>query len=266
MDKVKVVPRFVKEIILTVISYVLFLVLWNFAIKEYIVLSDQALSTIGLALSTSLGVLTAIVVSFVLLTWQSSRQERSTSFWRWSNSLHQLCDCFDANLEVLPEIMEDVVKLTWEASAAALVAPMPRDRLKEYIIKVGDKTTKLTEKLQAIKQPSKEVLTKARAYNDIGTYLVHLTTANLEHNISHYLYRRVLSLRGLLYRLLAVLIASVLVVAIGTTATSLGISDIFNAPLAVVLLGWFIYVLIQLGREIKRVTHLEEQFRKQEQM
>ena len=227
MKKLKAVPRFVKEIIFTVISYAVLWVLWYSILKEYIVLSDQGLSTIGLALTTSLGVLTAIVVSFVLITWQSSRQERSTSFWRWRNSLHQLCDCFDANLEVLPEIKRDIIKLTWEASEAALVAPMPRDRLKEYNIKVYKEITKVTKKLQGIKEPTNEHVAKGRAYKDISNHLVVLTHANFEHNLAHYLYRRVLSLRGLLYRLLVVLIVSILVVAIGVTTTSMQISDIF---------------------------------------
>ena len=104
MKKLKAIPRFVTEIAFTAIMLMALWALWNFVVHEHILLSDQGLSTIGLALSTSLGVLTAIVVSFVLITWQSSRQERSTSFWRWRNSLHQLSDCFDANLEVLPEI------------------------------------------------------------------------------------------------------------------------------------------------------------------
>ena len=265
MDKLKRIPRFCWEIAITVIMLMALWALWNFVVHEHILLSDQGLSTIGLALSTSLGVLTAIVVSFVLITWQSSRQERSTSFWRWRNSLHQLCDCFDANMEVLPEIVGDVIKLTWEASKAALVAPMPRDRLKEYDIKLWKEIPKVLEKLQGIEEPSKEDLKKVRAYNDIGNPLVDLTYANFEHNLAHYLYRRVLSLRGLLYRLLVVLIVSILVVAIGVTTTSMQISDIFNAPLAAVLILWVIYVLTHLGLEIKRVSFFEDELHRQEE-
>lgn len=265
MKKLKAIPRFVKELIITVTSYIVLCLLWYFFLGELITISDQGLSTIGLALSTSLGVLTAIVVSFVLITWQLSRQERSTSFWRWRNSLHQLSDCFDANLEVLPEIVGDIIKLTWEASKAALVAPMPRDRLKEYNIKVWKEITKVAEKLQGIKEPSKEDSKKARAYNDIGNPLVDLTHANFEHNLAHYLYRRVLSLRGLLYRLLVVLIVSILVVAIGVTTTSMQISDIFNAPLATALILWVIYVLTHLGLEIKRVSFFEDELHRQEE-
>ena len=265
MKKLKAIPRFVAEIAFTAILYVALWILWYFILKEYIVLSDDGLSTIGLAISTSLGVLTAIVVSFVLITWQSSRQERSTSFWRWRNSLHQLCDCFGANLEVLPEIVGDIIKLTWEASEAALVAPMPRGRLKEYDIKLWKEIPKVLEKLQGIKEPSKEDLKKVRAYNDIGNPLVDLTHANFEHNLAHYLYRRVLGLRGLLYRLLVVLIVSILVVAIGVTTTSMQISDIFNAPLAAVLILWVIYVLTHLGLEIKRVSFFEDELHRQEE-
>jgi len=265
MRKLKTMPKFTKEIILTVISYAVLCILWYFFIGEHIILSDQGLSTIGLALSTSLGVLTAIVVSFVLITWQSSRQERSTSFWRWRNSLHQLSDCFDANLEVLPEIVEDIMKLTWEAAEASLVSPMPRDRLKEYNIKVWNKITKVTEKLQGIKELTNEHVVKGRAYKDIGNHIVVLTHANFEHNLAHYLYRRVLSLRGLLYRLLVVLIVSILVVTIGVTTTSMQISDIFNAPLSAVLILWVIYVLTHLGLEIKRVSFFEDELHRQEE-
>ncbi len=264
MNKLKAIPKFAIEVALTIILYAILWALWNFIIKENVVLSDQGLSTIGLALSTSLGVLTAIVVSFVLITWQSSRQDRSTSFWRWINSLHQLSDCFDANLKVLPEIVGDIIKLTSEASAASLVSPMPRDRLKEYNIKVWTEITKITEKLQGIKEPTNEQVARARAYKDISNHLVVLTHANFEHNLAHYLYRRVLGLRGLLYRMLVVLIVSILVVAIGVTATSMQVSDIFNAPLATVLILWVIYVLIRLGLEIKRVSFFEDELHRQE--
>ena len=152
MDKLKKkLPRFVQEIIVTAISSVGLWALWSFAIKEF-TFSDQALSTIGLALSTSAGVLTAIVVSFVLITWQSSRRERSSSFWRWRNVLHQLVDSFDANLEVLWEIREEVLELTQASSEVALLAPMPRDKFKQLSSKVSDKATKVAEKLQYVNE------------------------------------------------------------------------------------------------------------------
>ena len=156
------------------------------------------------------------------------------------------------------------MKLTWEASAAALVAPMPRDRLKEYDIKLWKEIPKVLEKLQGIKELSKEDLKKVRAYYDIQNPLVDLSSANFEHNLAHYLYRRVLGLRGLLYRMLVVLIVSILIVAIAVTTTSMQISDIFNAPLAAVLIAWVIYVLIRLGLEIKRVSLFEDELRRQE--
>lgn len=264
MGKLKTIPRFTTEIALTVILYIALWALWNFILKEYVVLSDQGLSTIGIALSTSIGILTAIVVSFVLITWQSSRQERSTSYWRWRDALLKLLDTFDVNVESLKEIAGDIVVLTTEASAAALIAPMPRDRLKELVPSTLNKVAAMLERLKSIKEHSKEDLKKGRAYNDIGTYLVHLATANLEHNISHYLYRRVLSLRTLLYRLLVVLIVSILIVAMGVTKPSVEIIDIYNMPIAAVLIAWVIYVLILLGREIRRISLLEEEFRKRE--
>jgi len=264
MGKLKAIPRFVTEIVFTAILFVVLWILWDFILKEYTVLSDQGLSTIGLALSTSVGVLTAIVVSFVLITWQSSRQERSASYWRWRKAFLELFDSFDTNLESLAEIAKDIVVLTTEASAAALIAPMPRDRLKELVPSTLNKVAAVLERLKSIKDPSKEDFRKGRAYKDIGIYLVDLATANLEHNISHYLYRRVLSLRGLLYRLLVVLIASILIVVIGVTNTSIGISNTLNTPLAAVLIAWVMYVLILLGREIRRISLLEEEFRRQE--
>jgi hypothetical protein len=87
MKKLKKIPRFYWEIIFTVILFVVLWALWSFVIKENVVLSDQGLSTIGVALSTSVGVLTAIVVSFVLIVWQTSRRDRNESFLRWRNTL-----------------------------------------------------------------------------------------------------------------------------------------------------------------------------------
>jgi len=264
MKNIKKVPKFYWEIISTIILYALLVVLWNFGINEDIVLSDQGLSTIGLALSTSIGVLTAIVVSFVLMIWQSSRQERSTSFWRWRNILRQLVEFFDTKLEVLWEIKEEVANLTLESSGVSLITPMSRGKFKELINKVDDKMASLSKEVQEIEDPSKEEVEKHHAFMYISDYLVTLTTAHFEHNLSHYLYRRVVSLRGLVYRLLMALIISILIVVIGVTDTSILISDTFNAPFAAVLIAWVIYVLILLGREIKRISLLEDEFRKQE--
>ena len=264
MKKLKSMPRYAKEITITVISYVVLLVLWYFFVGEYILLSDQGLSTIGIALSTSFGVLTAIVVSFVLITWQSSRQERSTSYWRWRDALLKLFDAFDSNKESLKEITKELMTITKEAAAAALIVPMPRDRLNELIPSTFNKIGEILNGLRLIKDPANEDIKKGRAYHDIDTCLIHLATANLEHTISHYLYRRVLSLRGLLYRLLVVLIVSILIVTMGVTKTSVEMLDIFNAPIAAVVIAWVIYVLIYLGREIRKISLLEEEFRRQE--
>lgn len=255
--------RLVKEIIFTSIFYIVLLALFLLVIKERVILSDEGLSTIGVALSTTVGVLTAIVVSFVLIIWTWSRQQRSTGFWRFRDALHQLSDSFDANLEVLPEIVKDIIKLTWEAAAASLVSPMPYDRFKKLSNKVWSKLTEVIERLQGIKNPSDEQVEKGRAYKDIGNYLVVLTTANFEHRIGHNAYDQILRLLGLLYRLLAVLTVSIVTVATSVTTTSKGIPDVFNVPLVIVLIGWFVYLLILLGIEMAGFTRLEARFRRE---
>lgn len=264
MDKLKYFKRVFVEITLIIVLYVFLCVFWFLIIKDSIVLSDEGLSTIGLALSSALGVLTALVTSFVLIIWQMSRQERSSSYWRWINALYQLDECFDKNIEVLPEIVEDVMHFSWEAHSSALISPMSRDKIKEHTSKVWDKITKVTEEQQKIKNPTARDVIKGRAYKDIGNHLVLLVTANFEHNLAHYQYRRVLSLRGLLYRLLIGLITSLFIVAAGVTTFSMPIPDLFNAPLAVALFVWVTYVLILLGLEIRKVSLLEDEFRRQE--
>jgi hypothetical protein len=266
MKKLKAMPRFAKEITITVISFVVLCVLWSFFIERYIVLSDQGLSMIGIALSTSIGVLTAIVVSFVLVVWQTSRRDRSESFLRWRNTLHQLFNYYDANLEKLLEINKEMMELTSEASAIASIKPMSAKRYRELTSKVLNKITEHQKQLlKDVRSPSHEQVEKGRLYKDIGDYLVMLTHAHLDHNIAHNLYKGLLDLRGLLYRLLSILIACIVVVTIAATTTPAGISDLFNAPLALILIAWAIYVLIRLGIEIKRFTRLEDEFRRQEQ-
>lgn len=56
--------------------------------------------------------------------------------------------------------------------------------------------------------------------------------------------------------------AGVAIVALANTVTSLGISDVFNLPLAVILIAWFMYVLISLAREIKGISWLEDELKK----
>jgi len=264
MKKLKIMPKLAREITITVISLVVLCVLWYFFIGEYIVISDQGLSTIGIALSTSLGVLTAIVVSFVLIVWQTSRRDRGESFLRWRNTLHQLFELYDANLERIMEIREEVMVLTTEASAAASIAPMDINRFRELTNKILDKIIPFSEQVQDIKNPTQEQVIKAKLYKLIMDLLVMLTHANFDHNVAHYSYKLLLSLRGLLYRILAVFIVCVGVVVMSATITSAGISDMLNAPLAFVLVVWVIYVLVHLGIEIKRFTRLEDEFRRQE--
>ena len=263
MNNIKKIRKFYWEIILAIIFFVVLWALWNFVIKENVVLSDQGLSTIGIALSTSVGVLTAIVVSFVLIVWTWSRQQRSTGFWRFIDALHRLSDCFDANLEVLPEIVEEMMQLTWEAAAASLLSPMTRERLKELSNKVWDKVTKVTEQQQGIEEPSERELAKGRAYMEITNHLVVLTTANFEHRIGHDAYKQILRIQGLLYRLLTILALSIGTVAISVTTSLKGIPDIFNVPLIAVLIGWFVYLLILVAREIGEIVRLEGQLRKE---
>lgn len=264
MNKLKAMPRIAKEIILTVILFVALWALSDFAIKEYIVISDQGLSTIGIALSTSIGVLTAIVVSFVLIVWQTSRRDRSESFLRWRNTLKQLVEFYNANLEKLMEVWKEVTTLTQEASAVASMAPMSFSRFKELISPISDKITEYAKQTQNIQNPSSEQVEKARVYAYMSDYLVTLAHVNFDHNVAHNLYNGVLGLRGLLYRLLSVLIACIVVVTIAATTASAKISDIFNTPLALILVAWAIYVLISLGIEVKIFTRLEDEFRRQE--
>ncbi|MFC1977997.1 hypothetical protein ACFLWS_07040, partial [Chloroflexota bacterium] len=185
MQKLKAVPRFVTEIILTAISYSLLLVLWYFILNEYIMLSDQGLSTIGLALSTSIGVLAAIVVSFTLIVWQTSRRDRNESFLRWRNTLHQFFEFYDANMEKYEEIREEVMALTHEASAVASITPMSRSRFRELSSPISDKNTKDAEQSQTIRNPSPQQIEKALVGKYIGDYLVMLTHANFDHNMAH---------------------------------------------------------------------------------
>jgi hypothetical protein len=266
MKKLKTMPRLTKEIIITVISFVVLYILWYFFIGEFIVISDQGLSTIGIALITSIGVLTAIVVSFVLIVWQTSRRDRSESFLRWRNTLRQFIEFYNANAnpEKLKEVQNEVNTLIYEASQVAFFAPMNLGRCGELISAISNKITKYLEQSQRIKNPSAEQVEKVRVNAYMNDYLVTLTHVNFDHNVAHNLYDGVLGLRGLLYRLLSVLIACIVVVTIAATTASVKISDIFNTSLALILVAWAIYVLIHLGIEIKRLTRLEDEFRRLE--
>ena len=175
LAKFKAIPRYYYEVIITILAYILFWTLF----KDSLIISDQGLTTIGMALSTSLGVLTAIVVSFILITWQSSRQERSSSYWRWKNSLTNLFDVFDANVERMNEIAQDIYTITTEAAAAAIIHPMPRDRLKELIPSTLDKIGNILNRMRKNAETSDEDVQTGRAYHDVHTCLVNLATANL---------------------------------------------------------------------------------------
>ena len=263
-EKVNTIPTYIIEIITTLIVYLVLCLLCYFVIGDYITLSTQGLSTIGIMLSTSIGVLTAILVSFVLIVWQTSRRDRSESFLRWRNTLHQLFEFYDANLEKYMDISEDVMVFTVEASEAASITPMGLKRYRELASKIMEKLAVDARIEQEIKNPTPEQIEKAKIGNYLMDYFVLLTHANFDHNVAHNLYRGLLGLRGLLYRLLCVLGVSIIIVAITVTTNTVRISDIFNTPLAVVLILWVIYLLFCLGIRIKKFTRLEDEFLRQE--
>lgn len=255
-------PKIAKEIIITVISYGGLCLLCYFFVGEYIMISDQGLSTIGIALSTSLGVLTAIVVSFALIVWQTSRRDRSESFLRWRNTLHQIFEFYDTNLEKLMEIREDIMVLTYEASEVASITPMSLERFKQLTSNIIRILTEDAKRILEIRNPTEEQLEKAKLGKYLMDYLVMLAHASFDHNVAHNLYLGLLLLRGLLYRLLCILGVSIVLVAITVTTTTVGISDVFIAPLAIVLILWVIYLLVHLGIIIKKFTRLEDEFRR----
>lgn len=249
MNKLKTMSEFAKEIVITVISYIVLCLLWYFFLGEFIAVSDQGLSTIGLALSAAVGGLTAIVVAFVLIVWQFSRKNRSDNFIHWRETLDQLDKVFRENIKSLGGMLPELAQLILASSRVSLINPMPIEKITELFNEVE-------EKLQ------KEKFKQVEICKQISNLLTPLLSYGIEHTSSNGMYLRILNLRRLLYRLLAVLMAGVTVVALGNTATSLVISDVFNLPLAVILIAWFIYVLISLAREIKRISWLEDELKK----
>lgn len=238
--------------------------MWYFSFGKSFVISDQDLANIGSTLSTSIGVLTAIIVSFSLLVWQTSRRDRSESFLRWRSVLNQLFEFYDAHMEEIFEIKDDIKNLTWEGAAVSAISPMSRERCKTLVSITFDKITRQSEQDMNIKNLTKEQLFRAKAGTYITNYLVLLVHANLDHNIAHNLYKGLLRLRGLLYRLLFILIISITVTFIANVRTSFQISDTLNIPIALVLIIWVVYVFIQLGFEVKKFTRFEDELRRQE--
>lgn len=249
MDKLKKIPKFAKEIVITAISYIGLCLLWYFFLGEFITVSDQGLSTIGLALSAAVGVLTAIIISFVLIVWQLSRRDRSDNFMHWRETLDQLDNVFRENIKSLQEILPELSRLLLASSRVSLINPMSIEKITELFNGVD-------EKLQ------EETVEQVEIYKQISNLLTRLLSYGIEHIVSNGMFLRILSLRGLLYRLLVVLMAGVTVVALGNTATSLVISDVFNFPLTIILIAWFMYVLIYLAKEIKRISWLEDELKK----
>ena len=263
-------PRFVKEIIITVCSYIVLCLIWYFFVGEYITLSDSGLSTIGMALSASVGSLTALVVSFVLIIWQFSRKERNDNFFRWKETLNQLHNYYEKNGKLIKSIYLELSYLHMKCSSVSLIRPMTTEHDKLFI-KFEEKFQKENlAQLNALSgkdksRPVNVIIEKNMILNQVSYYLTLLETAGVEHRASHNLYVRILSLRRLLYRLLVVLASGVSVVLLANVGTSLGILDMFNMPLTIILVSWFIYVLVCLGSEIKRVSRLEEEFKKRDQ-
>lgn len=258
MKKLRRIPRFYGEIISTVVLLIALWLLWNFIIKEYVVISDQGLSTIGIALSTSVGVLTAIVVSFVLILWQFSRQGRAAAFWRWSEDLDHLIDFVDARLGKLGDVEEKLIEFTKEAGGVNIVNPMPRDKF----VKLKDGIfNKMSSEQDLLRTGDVD---KAKNEMIVAVYLKKLTASYFQHKLSHESYENILSLKALVYRLLVLLAANVFFICLAASTVIDKISDAFTTPLAAVLIAWVMYVLILLGREIRRISLLEEEFRKQE--
>ena len=264
MKKLKTMPRFVKEIVITVCSYIILCLIWYYFIGENITLTDQGLSTIGLVLTTSVGSLTAIIVSFALIIWQTSRRDRNESFLRFRNTLHQLVKFNDINFKYFIEFQDDLSTLEMEASEAASVAPLNLDRYKILNSNIMNKLTDNIQKEQKITNPTNEQIEKARLKMYLMDYLVILAHANFDHNIAHNMYKGLLELRGLLYHLLCIFGICIILITINVTNIQENISDKLNIPLAIVLIVWVLLLLTRLGIRIKKFTHLEDEFLRQE--
>jgi len=74
-------PKFAKEVVITVGAFGVLSLVWWAGVDEHIMLSDNGLLKVGTVFSTTLGVLSAVVVSFLFVIWQFSRQGRDTAFW-----------------------------------------------------------------------------------------------------------------------------------------------------------------------------------------
>jgi hypothetical protein len=242
-------PRYDKEIVITIISYVILSLLSYFFLGEYIVVSDSALSIISLALSAVVGGLTAIVVSFTLIVWQLSRRDRSENFIHFRETLEQLDEVFKRNIALLTGMLPELSRLLLAGSRVSVVNPMPIGKITELFNDVENK-------LQSEKFKQVDVCKK------ISNLLTPLLSYGVVHIESYNMSLQMLKLRRLFYRLLVVLMAGVTIVALANTSTSLAILDVFNLPLATILVAWFIYVLVSLVREIKRISWMEDELRK----
>ena len=140
-------------------------------------------------------------------------------------------EVFRNNTEALLGMLPELTRLLSAAHRVSQVNPMPLKLLTEIFTEVEEKLQ--TEKLKQI-----EV---CRKISDLLTPLLGYGIGHIE---GHSMVNQVLRLRGLLYRLLSVLIAGIAIVALANTATSLKIPDELNFPLILILIVWLFYVLI----------------------
>ncbi len=114
--------------------------------------------------------------------------------------------------------------------------------------------------LPQLERQMNEFLEKSKLGKYLMDLFVMLTHANLDHNVAHNLYKGLLELRELLFRLLGILGISILFFIMTVTTNSVGMSDLFNTPLVLILIAWVLYLLCYLGISIKKFTRLEDEF------
>jgi hypothetical protein len=258
------IPLWIKETGFVLFLYFVLCLLWYYLVGDAVVLSDQGLTTIGLALCSSLGGLTAIVISFSLIIWQTSRRDRTESFVRWRNILNQFMEFFDKNIEYFPGLEKNIITLMYGSASVSSISPMSREEFKKLSMPIFDKCEENAKRDMGISDPNKDQIHKAQTEMYLGNYLVLLTHANFDHNLARYLYKRLFELRGLLYRLLIILGFSILLVTFSVIKLSNSISDSLNVPVAFVLVLCVIYILTKIGLNIRKLTKFEDEIDKQE--
>lgn len=125
-----------------------------------------------MALSVSLGGLTAIVVSFVLIVWQFSTKDRNDNFRQWRKTYEQLDGVFRENIESLEAMLPELSRLLLAATRVSLINPMPIEKITELFNEVE-------EKLQ------QEEYKQVEIYKQISNLLTPLLTYGIGHNTSN---------------------------------------------------------------------------------